>query len=85
MPVYEYVCGDSGQRISEFFWKISNSQGSPYRCSSKNLKQLFFRIFMVQSEKKQMASMSDPSKWATLTRITFNLGPYDEKAEKKYS
>ncbi len=67
MPIYEYRCDSCEKRSSLLLRSLTEAirPVCPY-CGGKQLKRLFSRFAMVQSEEERMERLADPSRWGGL-------------------
>lgn len=62
MPIYEFLCGDCGRKMSALVLSRARVQEVRCkRCGSSNLEKLVSRFATVKSEESRMESLADPS------------------------
>ena len=64
MPIYEYRCGECGQRSSHYYQTFSaaeNASPTCPRCHSANLRRLVSRVSQLRSEDSRLENLDESS------------------------
>ncbi len=61
MPIYEYLCGKCGRKMSFLVLSPSSFRPTCKFCRSSDLEQLFSRFATPKSEESRLESLADPS------------------------
>jgi len=66
MPIYEYRCGECGNRFS-VFWRtysdVAEEKIHCKRCGSREVNRLVSKVRVVRSEESRLDDLADPGAW----------------------